>query len=180
MLNTTVHASKKVASCSEYAIWSQFDPGVVIQHDLKSRITLTNLGWPETIGQEIQTMEHSFKIMSILFCIGAISMSLTLAIMLWGIFTNVKFIFNITTSLVRIDPNSSAPASHVFQFAFFTLLIASIIAKTIIDKTGEIIIQHGRHVGAMLEDSQTFIDMTWSATILMLFSNAVWIFGFPQ
>lgn len=57
-------------------------------------------------------------------------------------------------------------------------MIASAISTGTIFKVVDLVNKHGKDVGLAAEKGQTFIGMTWAATLLILFASIAWAVEF--
>ena len=63
----------------------------------------------------------------------------------------------------------------MLQLAFGSLLLASSIATILISKVVHVLNEHGNDIGVYAYKGETFIGMTWAATVLNLIAGFYWM-----
>ena len=66
------------------------------------------------------------------------------------------------------------------KLAFGSLLLASSIATIMIGKVVKTINKHGNDIGVYAYKGETFIGMTWAATLLVLVTGLMWAYEFRR
>lgn len=61
-----------------------------------------------------------------------------------------------------------------------SLLLASTIATIVIGKVVKAINDHGNEIGVYAYKGQTFINMTWASTMLVLITGLMWSYEYIQ
>jgi hypothetical protein len=64
------HASKNVTNCSNHTALFHFNPQEIIQHELKSGVSLSDIKWPNQIEDAVKALEVAGKTMFVCYCIG--------------------------------------------------------------------------------------------------------------
>ena len=113
---------------------------------------------------------------------GAIATGMALIAALVG----VRLVFRY--SAMACSMLSSVRHPHVFhgpshladmlQLAFGCLLLASSIATILISKVVDVLNEHGNDIGVYAYKGETFIAMTWAATLLTLIAGCYWMWEF--
>lgn len=83
--NLTSQPSKNITYCSNEASFFHFDPGAVIQNELKPGVNLTDLKWPSAIQDGVHAVEDATDIMFVLYFIGAATTGVALIAALVGV-----------------------------------------------------------------------------------------------
>lgn len=69
--NSTSHPTKNLTSCSNRTALFHFDPTAILRSELRSGVSLSDLNWPSSIQNAINTVAIASKVMFILYCVGA-------------------------------------------------------------------------------------------------------------
>ncbi|KAL9607592.1 MAG: hypothetical protein Q9167_007508 [Letrouitia subvulpina] len=141
-----------------------FDPSAAIQKELKPGINLTDLEWPSAIKRAVRAVEVASKAMFVIYCIGAGAVGVALIGAFWG--------------LIRKGRLAAIGNNIISLFAFLALGFASAIASAVMAKVVSEVNQHGNKIGIAATKGNTFLGMTWAATILMLIAALGWIYEF--
>ena len=83
--NLTSQPSKNITHCSNQTSFFHFDPGAVIQSELKPGVNLTDLSWPSAIEDGVHAVEGATDVMFVLYFIGAASTGVALTAALVGV-----------------------------------------------------------------------------------------------
>ncbi|CAF9918121.1 MAG: hypothetical protein ALECFALPRED_000566 [Alectoria fallacina] len=164
--NLTSQPSKNITYCSNETSFFHFDPGAVIQNELKPGVNLTDLKWPSAIQDGVHAVEDATDIMFVLYFIGAATTGVALIAALVGV--REVWPYRVITCLM------------LTSLAFGSLLLASSIATIVIGKVVNAINEHGNDIGVYAYKGQTFINMTWAATLLVLITGFMWSYEFIQ
>lgn len=164
MANDTVHPKKNVTLCSNRTSSFHFNATKVIQQELRSDISLPDLKWPSALEHGLGVAKLATHVMFVLYCLGVAATGLALIGGFFGIVVmrRLTAILNVTLAMI----------------AFLSLAMASIISTTFIDKAVKLINEVGDAVGIAAYKGNTFLGMTWAATILVLFTTVAWIYEF--
>ena len=170
--NATISKSdidKNVTACSNRTAMYSFNPRETLQRELDeseygSKINLTELGWPDSIDDAIQTLEMASNAMFVLYCIGIAFAALSLILALASLFTapggKMSACANVSVELI----------------AFLAVGIASALATAIGVKAAEIVNDKGEDVGVSAQRGSKFMALTWVATACLLVASFVWCF----
>ncbi|CAF9931631.1 hypothetical protein IMSHALPRED_008670 [Imshaugia aleurites] len=162
--NLTSQPSKNITHCSNQTSFFHFDPGAVIQSELKPGVNLTDLSWPSAIEDGVHAVEGATDVMFVLYFIGAASTGAALTAALVGV--RDVWRYSAITCLV------------LSSLAFGSLLLASSIATILIGKVVKAINEHGNDIGVYAYKGETFIGMTWAATLLVLVTGFMYSYEF--
>ena len=69
--NETIHPTKNLTRCSNHTALFHFDPTAILQSELRSGVSLSDLNWPSSIQKAINTVAIASKVMFVLYCVGA-------------------------------------------------------------------------------------------------------------
>ncbi|KAL9102450.1 MAG: hypothetical protein Q9163_002411 [Psora crenata] len=158
--NLTEDPSKNVTHCSNRTAFFHFDPSLVIQSELKPGVKLTDLKWPRAIQDGIKAIVLASKVMFFLYCIGVAATGLAFIGACLGIFAGSRL-----SAMVNL---------MVSMIAVLALFIASCISTGAINQLCDTINEHGNDIGVFADKGNTFIGMTWAATVLVMLAGAVW------
>lgn len=89
--NLTATPSKNVTHCSNQTGLFHFDPGAIIQSELKPGINLTDLQWPQTVQSAVRAAELGSKVMFVLYCMGIGAVGLALLGAILSFFASGRF-----------------------------------------------------------------------------------------
>ncbi len=160
--NATVQPTQNITKCSNQTRMFHFDPAAVIQSELKPGVNLTDLKWPSAIQDGIRAIEVASKVMFVLYCMAAATAGVAFLGAIVGFLTGAKLVALANTLLCLIG--------------FMASMIASAIATAIINNVVNTFNKHGNDIGVYAYKGNTFIGMTWAATILIILSAFAWIF----
>lgn len=180
MANLTEQPQKNVTSCSNHTSFFHFDPATTIQNELKPGVNLTDLQWPRAIQDVIKTVEVASKAMFLIYCIGTAATGLALIGAIINVFTGGKLGALANTLLCLVSPpleeDAELSTDNSIQLAFMALCIASAVSTVVINTVVNTFNLHGNSIGIVAYKGQTFIGMTWAATILIVLAAFGWIF----
>lgn len=83
--NLTSQPSKNITHCSNETSFFHFDPGAIIQNELKPGINLTDLSWPSAIQDGVRAVEGATDLMFVLYFMGAATTGVALIAALVGV-----------------------------------------------------------------------------------------------
>lgn len=83
--NLTSQPSKNITHCSNETSFFHFDPGAIIQNELKPGVNLTDLSWPSAIQDGVHAVEDATDVMFVLYFIGATTTGVALIAALVGL-----------------------------------------------------------------------------------------------
>lgn len=162
--NATSTPSRNVTACSNRTALYTFDPTAILQSELKSGVSLSDLKWPQAITDAIGAVQIAMRATFVIYCI---------AIGLAGV-AFVGAFFG-----VLVGGRLSALMNLMLDFfAFLTLGIASAISTATSVKVVDAINQYGSDIGIAASKGTTFITYTWVATALMFLAMVVWVVEF--
>lgn len=164
--NLTSQPSKNITHCSNETSFFHFDPGAILQNELKPGVNLTDLSWPSAIQDGVHAVEDATDVMFVLYFIGATATGVALIAALVGV--REVWRYSVLTCLL------------LSSLAFGSLLLASSVATIVIGKVVKAINDHGNDIGVYAYKGQTFINMTWAATLLVLVTGFMWSYEFIQ
>lgn len=162
--NLTSQPSKNITHCSNETSFFHFDPGAIIQNELKPGINLTDLSWPSAIQDGVRAVEGATDLMFVLYFMGAATTGVALIAALVGVREVWRY--------------SAVICFMLSSLAFGSLLLASSIATIVISKVVNAINKHGNDIGVYAYKGETFIGMTWAATLLVLITAFMWLYEF--
>lgn len=162
--NLTSQPSKNITFCSNQTSFFSFDPGAVIQNELKPGVKLTDLDWPTTIENGVHAVKGATDVIFVLYLAGAVATGMALI----GALVGVREVFRYSAMI----------CSMLSSLAFGSLLLASSIATILISKVVDVINTHGNDIGVYAYKGETFIAMTWAATLLTLIAGFYWMWEF--
>ena len=161
--STGNNAGKNVTHCSNRTALFDFDPKQTLQKQLINGVTLEDLGWPESLDDDIKDIRHFIIATFVLYCIGAGFAGLMILGCLAAIFSE-------STSIAMVDFIMSL-------LSFLALGIASAIATSAMNKAVHVINEDGKKIGVSAFKGTKFLGMTWAATALMLVSTLYFSFS---
>ena len=180
--NLTSQPSKNITFCSNQTTFFSFDPGAVIQNELKPGVKLTDLNWPTAIENGVHAVKGATDVIFVLYLAGAIATGMALIAALVGVREVFRYSAMICSMLSSVrHPQVFHGLSHLaklLQLAFGCLLLASSIATILISKVVDVLNKHGNDIGIYAYKGETFIAMTWAATLLTLIAGFYWMWEF--
>ncbi|KAE8351085.1 actin cortical patch SUR7/pH-response regulator pali [Aspergillus coremiiformis] len=151
--------SRTVTECSHRSVLFSFNATEAISTDAGNTTSLSRLGWPSSITEDLRTFSATSRSMGVFYSIGIGLAGLAVLERLWfGIFKGPR------QTVVEVS-------SLMLSFAMFS--IPSIIATVIALQFISLINHHGKESGVTATYGQQFLGMTWAAVGLLLVGGMV-------
>ncbi|KAF7590533.1 hypothetical protein BBP40_002674 [Aspergillus hancockii] len=146
--------SRNLTGCSHRSVLFSFDPTDALIKDTGNTTTLSRLGWPSSITDDLRTFSATSRSMGVFYSIGVGLAGLAVLERLWFLFVR--------------GPRQTVIEVASIMVSFAMLSIPSIIATVIALQFVSLINRHGKDFGVTAEYGSQFLGMTWAAVGLLL------------
>ncbi|KAF5859470.1 hypothetical protein ETB97_002822 [Aspergillus alliaceus] len=133
--------------------------GKALTQDAGNNTSLSSLGWPSSITDDLRAFGATSKSMGAFYCIGIGLAGLVVLMRLWFV-------------LIR-GPRQTVVEVSSLMLSFMMFSIPSIIATVIALQFVSLINRHGKESGVTAGYGQQFLGMTWAAVGLLLVGGIV-------
>lgn len=123
-------------------------------------VDMARISWPAEVGNGTRALEVVSRVMSAIYCISLASVTIALILAIFSIFLcgRLSACANILSSLT----------------ATLAVGVASILATVIGDQAADLINEKGPQIGISAQKGTKFLNLTWFATVCMLFASFIW------
>ena len=130
----------------------------------------------------MHAVKGATDVIFVLYLAGAVATGMALVAALVGVREVFRYSAMICSMLssVRHRQVFHGPShlANMLQLAFGSLLLASSIATILISRVVDMLNKHGNDIGIYAYKGETFIAMTWAATLLTLIAGFYWMWEF--
>ncbi|RFU28487.1 hypothetical protein B7463_g7869, partial [Scytalidium lignicola] len=167
--NATAKGAKYNATkCTNQTAMYHFNLEKILNEQLEVgnlHINLSDLGWPDSIQNDINDANAGLDATFVLYVIGITAAGLL-------ILTSPISIFSNGSRLVSLGNLSLAVIS------FLTLLIASVIVTIFQNKAADVINKYGNDIGAYAYKGKKYLVITWVSVAVMFLATLAWMVEF--
>ncbi|KAB8227588.1 SUR7/PalI family protein [Aspergillus alliaceus] len=151
--------TKNLTGCSHRSVLFSFNATEALTQDAGNNTSLSSLGWPSSITDDLRAFGATSKSMGAFYCIGIGLAGLVVLMRLWFV-------------LIR-GPRQTVVEVSSLMLSFMMFSIPSIIATVIALQFVSLINRHGKESGVTAGYGQQFLGMTWAAVGLLLVGGIV-------
>lgn len=116
--------------------------------------------WPAEVSGGMRALETVPRIMSVVYCICLVFISIALALAILGIFFSGRL-----SACVNVMSSFTATLAAG---------VASVLATVIGKNTAELINKEGTHLDLSSQKGTKFLHLTWATTLCMLIASCIW------
>ncbi|PIG80122.1 hypothetical protein AARAC_011360 [Aspergillus arachidicola] len=155
-----LHAeNRNLTGCSHPSLLFSFNATEALTKDAGNTTSLTSLGWPSSITDDLRTFGATTQSMGVFYCIGIGLAGLAVLERLWFV--------------IAKGPRQTVVEVSSLMLSFAMLSIPSIIATVIALQFVSLINRHGEESGVTARYGHQFLGMTWAAVGLLLVGSTV-------
>ncbi|KNG82396.1 hypothetical protein ANOM_009644 [Aspergillus nomiae NRRL 13137] len=155
-----LHAeNRNLTGCSTPSLLFAFNATEALTKDAGNTTSLSSLGWPSSITDDLRTFGATSQSMGVFYCIGIGLAGLAVLERLWFV--------------IAKGPRQTVVEASSLMLSFTMLSIPSIIATVIALQFVNLINRHGEESGVTARYGHQFLGMTWAAAGLLLVGGMV-------
>ncbi|UDD64376.1 hypothetical protein AFCA_011611 [Aspergillus flavus] len=155
-----LHAeNRNLTGCSHPSLLFSFNATEALTKDAGNTTSLSSLGWPSSITDDLRTFGATSQSMGIFYCIGIGLAGLAVLERLWFV--------------IAKGPRQTVVEVSSLMLSFTMLSIPSIIATVVALQFVSLINRHGEESGVTARYGHQFLGMTWAAVGLLLVGSTV-------
>lgn len=156
--------SKNITDCSNSTFTFNFDLrktlGLEPDNNGDHLVDVPKSSWPDEVNGGMRALEAVPRIMSVVYCISLVFITIALALAVLGIL----FSGRLSACVNILSSFAAALAAGV----------ASILATIIGKNTAELINEEGTQINISAQKGTKFLHLTWAVTVCMLIASCIW------